>query len=149
MLKRYQFGFDIPALLLFLAVMAPNLIWFAVPAPQDILRVASVTPTVDRIGSVCQVAMIGSLLVLLRREREQCLLSPLKAASLACVLLYYVGWALYYTGLTVPLVVLLLTVPPCLSFLLFALDRKNAFALFFGAGFTVCHLVFAIANFII
>ena len=149
MLKRYQFGFDIPALLLFLAVMAPNLIWFAVPAPEDILRNMSVTPTVDRIGSVCQVAMIGSLLVLLRREREQRLLSPLKAASLTCVLLYYVGWALYYTGLTVPLVVLLLTVPPCLSFLLFALDRKNAFALFFGAGFSGCHLVFAIVNFII
>lgn len=148
MLKRYQFGFDIEAMLLFLAVMAPNLIWFAVPAPEDILRAASVTLTVDAIGSVCQAAMIGTLLVLLRREREPRLLSPLKAASLACVLLYYVGWALYYTGLTAPLVILLLTLPPCLSFLLFALDRKNALALFFGTGFTVCHLVFAIVNFV-
>ena len=70
MLKRYQFGFDIEAMLLFLAVMAPNLIWFAVPAPEDILRAASVTLTVDAIGSVCQAAMIGTLLVLLRREMK-------------------------------------------------------------------------------
>ncbi len=49
-LKQYRFGFDPWGLLLFLLVMLPNFIWFAVPAPDDILRVDSATPVVDAIG---------------------------------------------------------------------------------------------------
>ena len=45
--SRYRFGFDFWGLLLFLLVMAPSFIWFAVPAPNDILRAESVTPVVD------------------------------------------------------------------------------------------------------
>ena len=37
-MKKYRFGFEPWGLLLFLVVMLPNLIWFAVPAPNDILR---------------------------------------------------------------------------------------------------------------
>ena len=48
---RYRFGFDVWGLLLFLLVMLPNFIWFAVPAPNDILRTESVTPVVDVIAS--------------------------------------------------------------------------------------------------
>ena len=54
-LNQYRFGFDPWGLLLFLLVMLPNFIWFAVPAPNDILRADSVTPVVDAIGSVFQV----------------------------------------------------------------------------------------------
>jgi hypothetical protein len=47
LLKPYRFGFDIWGLLLFLLVMLPNFIWFAVPAPNDVLRAESVTPITD------------------------------------------------------------------------------------------------------
>ena len=56
--KKYKLGFDIWGLLLFLIVMIPNFVWFAVPAPNDVLRIESVTETVDTIGSICQVLMI-------------------------------------------------------------------------------------------
>ena len=42
---RYCKSFEIWGLLLFLIVMIPNFIWFAIPAPNDILRAESVTET--------------------------------------------------------------------------------------------------------
>ncbi len=53
MLKKYRLRFDIWGLLLFLIIMAPNFIWFAVPAPNDVLRTDSVTETLDTAASVC------------------------------------------------------------------------------------------------
>ena len=61
LLKQYRFGFDLSGLLLFLLVMLPNFIWFAVPAPNDVLRADSVTPVVDVIASVCQVLTVACL----------------------------------------------------------------------------------------
>ena len=62
--KNYRFGFDVGAAVLFAAIMLPNIYWFSVPAPNDILRGASVTPTIDTIGSVFQMLMIGLLCIL-------------------------------------------------------------------------------------
>lgn len=50
MLKRYKLSFEICGLLLFLIVMIPNFIWFAIPAPNDILRTKSITETVDTVA---------------------------------------------------------------------------------------------------
>ena len=107
-LQNYRFGFDPWGLLLFLLVMLPNFIWFAVPAPNDILRADSVTPVVDAIGSVFQVLTVACL----------------------CF------------------VILLLTLPPCLAFIIFAADRKNLPAILFATVFTVCHLIFRVVNFV-
>lgn len=63
MIKNYKFGVDIYSLLLFLIIMLPNFIWFAIPAPNDILRTDSVTPIVDAIGSFCQIFFIIALCV--------------------------------------------------------------------------------------
>ena len=45
--KKYRLGFDIWALVLFLSVMIPTIIWTFVPAPNDILRAESTTPVLD------------------------------------------------------------------------------------------------------
>ena len=60
-MKKYRFAFDPWGLLLFLLMMLPNFVWFAVPAPNDILRQESVTPVVDGIASVCQVLLAATL----------------------------------------------------------------------------------------
>ena len=62
MLKKYRMGFDVWGLIVFLIIMIPNFIWFAVPAPNDILRTESVTVAIDTIGSICQVLMIFALI---------------------------------------------------------------------------------------
>ena len=147
--EKYRFGFDIAGLILFLLVMAPTFIWLAVPAPNDVLRAESITPIVDTIGSVCQILFIACLCIIINKERSKLHFSPLVIASMICVMMYYVGWVLYYLGFTNPWVILLLTLPPCAAFILFAVDRKNLPAVVFATGFTICHLIYGIVNFII
>ena len=52
--KKYQLGFDLWAMLLFLATMIPTFIWYAIPAPNDILRADSATPIIDTVGAILQ-----------------------------------------------------------------------------------------------
>ena len=146
--NKYRFGFDVWGLILFLLVMFPNFIWFAVPAPNDVLRSESATPIIDIIASVCQVLTVACLCFVINKERNQLRFSPLVIAAIVCVAVYYAGWASYYLGIVNSLVIIILTIPPCLAFILFAADRKNIPAALFATVFVVCHLIFAMMNFI-
>lgn len=148
-MKQYKLTFDIWGLVLFLLIMLPNFIWFAVPAPNDILRVESATEFLDRIASGCQILFVAALCVVVNQERDALGLTRLIRGCIGCGLLYYAGWILYYLGFTNPPVILLLTVPPCLAFLFFAADRKNFAAMVPAMIFTVCHLIYGIVNFMI
>ncbi len=148
-MKNYKLGFDVWGLLLFLIIMLPNFIWFAVPAPNDILRADSVTEAIDIIASICQVLMVAVLCVIINKDNKKISISPLIIATIACCLLYFTSWIFYYIGITNAVVILGLTVPPCLAFLFFALDRKNMLAVIPISIFTVCHLIYGTVNFII
>lgn len=148
-MKKYRFGFDIWGAVIFLTVMIPNFIWFAVPAPNDILRKTSVTEVADIIGSVLQAVFVGSICFLINKERNALRLSPMIKAAAVCIVLYFAGWILYYNGLAGAGVIISLTLLPCLAFIFFALDRKNMIAVFSAAGFTVCHLIYGIVNYIL
>ncbi len=147
-MKKYRIAFDMWGLLLFLFIMVPNFIWFAVPAPNDILRGESATEFLDMIASVCQILFVAALCLVVNRKRGALRLSPLIYGCLGCGVLYYIGWGLYYLECTHPLVILLLTVLPCLAFLLFAIDRRNFVAVIPAAIFSVCHLIHGAVNFI-
>ena len=109
--KNYKICFDIWGLVvLFLVIMLPNFIWFAIPAPNDILRTDSVTPIVDAIGSFCQIYFIIALCILQRKNTPKIQVNSLIIMVTASVLLYFTGWILYYVGITNPLIILLLTV---------------------------------------
>lgn len=149
MLKKYRLHFDVCGLLLFLIIMAPNFIWFAVPAPNDVLRTDSVTETLDTVASVCQVLMLVVLCAVQNKKCEKIRVSPLIITVIACCLLYFISWAVYYTGIVNAAVILGLTVPPCLAFLVFAIDRKNHIAIVPVSIFTVCHIVYGTVNFIL
>ncbi len=148
MIKKYKIGFDIWGLLLFLIIMIPNIIWFAVPAPNDILRVNSITKAVDTVGSVCQVLMIILLCILIHKERNKTKLPLITAVVISC-LLYFVSWVFYYLGITNVFVILGLTIPPCLAFLFFAIARKNMIAIIPISVFAICHLIYATENLLI
>lgn len=147
--KKYKFGFDIWGLLLFLIIMTPNFIWFAVPAPNDILRADSVTGIFDTIASICQVLMIAMLCLLIKNDRQKMRITPLMIAAGICCLSYFASWIFYYSGTTNAIVILGLTLPPCLVFLFFAIDRKNLIAVIPISIFTVCHLIYGAVNFMI
>ena len=149
MVKRYKLSFEIWGLLLFLIIMIPNFIWFAIPAPNDILRAKSITETVDTVASVCQILMIVAICIIRNRESKKLCISPFIIMAAACYLLYVASWIAYYSGMTNVVVILGLTIPPCLAFLFFAIDRKNGIALIPISIFTICHLVYGAVNFII
>ena len=148
-LKNYKLGFDPWGLALFLIVMLPNFLWFAFPAPHDVLRGESVTPQIDAIAQAFQIAMAATLCVVVNITRDRPIKRGYLAAAAACAALYFTGWAVYYAGIVNPAVILTLCLAPCGAFLLFALGRKNIAALASAGGFAVCHLVFAVVNFII
>ena len=148
LLKKYTMGFDSFGLCLFAVIMLPNLWWMAHPAPNDVLRVESATPVVDMIGSLCQVAMVFGLCFIRRVNAKPLRLSPPLVAALACVLVYLAAWGCYYAGLTNTLVILLLTLVPCAAFILYLADRQNGIGLIPDALFTLCHVIFAIVNFL-
>lgn len=136
-------------LVLFLIVMIPNFIWFAVPAPNDILRNESVTALVDTIGSICQVLFVSFLCVIINKEKNKLHFSPLIILTVICIILYFTGWILYYNGITNSLVIIILTLSPCLAFIFFALDKKNIIAVVPAVCFTICHLIYGVVNFVL
>lgn len=129
--------------------MIPNLIWFAIPAPNDILRAESVTETVDTVASVCQILMIAVLCFRVNREYRKKHITPFIIIVIGCCLVYYFSWIVYYNSIVNAIVILGLTIPPCFAFLFFAIDRKNVIALIPISIFTICHLIYGVVNFII
>ncbi len=148
-LKEYKFGFNIYGLLLFLIIMIPNFIWFAVPAPNDVLRAESVTEVIDTIASVCQVMMVIALCVFVNVKSHKFHITPLIILAIICCLIYFASWVGYYSGTVNTGVILGLTIPPCLAFLFFAIDRKNMIAVVPISIFLICHLTYGIVNFIV
>ena len=146
--KNYRLGFDLWGLALFLVVMLPNFVWFALPSPNDILRQESVTPLVDSVAQVFQIAIAAALCAVLNTTRDKPMKRGYQVGTATCVVLYFTGWAAYYAGIVNAPVILDLCLAPCGAFLLFALARKNAPALVSGSIFALCHLIFAVKNFL-
>ena len=101
------------------------------------------------IGSVFQVLMIATLCTLKNKESKKIRLTPCIIITAVCYLLYITGWIFYYCGITGKSIILVLTLAPCLAFLFFAIDRKNRIAIIPVSGFTLCHLVYSVVNFVI
>lgn len=149
MWKKYKMGFDIWGLIFFLIIMLPNFIWFAVPAPNDILRTESVTAVIDTIGSICQVLMIFTLCVFINSERNKLRFTKTIIAVICCCVIYFLSWIFYYWGMTNTVVILGLTIPPCMAFLFFAIDRRNYISIIPISIFTICHFLYGFVNYII
>lgn len=116
MLKKYKLSFEIWGLLLFLIIMIPNFVWFAIPAPNDILRAKSITEIIDAVASVCQVLMVIALCIFRNKESKKLCATPFITISAGCCLLYFISWIVYYNGIVDAVVILGLTIPPCLAY---------------------------------
>ena len=147
--KNYKLGFNPWGLALFLLIMLPNFVWFAFPAPNDVLRSESVTPLADSAAQVFQIVMAAALCAVVDTAGDRPLKRGYRAGTAVCVALYFAGWVAYYAGITNAAVILDLCLAPCGAFLLFALGRKNGIALVSAAAFAVCHLIYAVVNFLI
>ena len=123
-LKEYKFGFNIYGLLLFLIIMIPNFIWFAAPAPNDVLRTESVTEVIDTIASVCQILMVIVLCIFVNIKNHKFHITPLIIFVIICCLIYFASWVSYYAGVVNTGVILGLTISPCLALCFLLLIEK-------------------------
>ena len=87
--KNYSFGLEAWGLALFLPIMLPNFVWFALPAPNDVLRAESITPIIDAIASIAQVMSIVELCIIVRKDSEKPVFNALSAAAGVFCALYY------------------------------------------------------------
>lgn len=104
---------------------------------------------VDAIASICQVLMVITLCIFVNRRSCKLRITPLIITVMICCLLYFVSWIGYYFGIVNAVIILGLTIPPCLAFLFFAIDRRNMIAVVPISIFLLCHLTYGIFNFII
>ncbi len=133
--------FNIYGLLLFFIIMIPNFIWFVIKAPNDILRVESVTPILDLIASIFQIIMI--VFLCFSKDAN----NKFNISSIISVILYFICWILYYLSITNNLVIIGLCLFPCLSFLFYEIKIKNWIAMIPTIVFTILHLIYGIINF--
>lgn len=147
MKHHYRIRVDVPGLILFCMIMAPNLIWFFHPAPADVLRQPSVTPGLDQIASVVQAVFVATL-CLLKSDRVGRLPAVLWGGVAVCTAGYFAAWSCYFGGLVHPALLLALCILPCLALLLYAAGRRNWAAACLGLVFGALHTAYGICNFL-
>ncbi len=148
-IKKYKFGFNISAVVIFALIMLPNIVWFFVPAKNDILRNETSTQVLDVFVTIFQITMLAVLCVIENVNANKIKISPFIILSATFGLIYYVCWILYYNGIVHETVLLGLCIFPCCSFLFYGIDRKNYIALVPISVFAVLHLVSTVINFLI
>lgn len=136
--KNYKIAFNFSAAALFALIMLPNIIWSFVPSQNDVLRNPSCTQILDIFMSVFQYVMIAALCIIKNKNCKKFAFSSLIICSVVFVALYYVCWILYYCGIIGGVILIGLCVFPCCAFLLYAVDRKNYFALIPALVFLFC-----------
>lgn len=146
-IRDYKFGFNISALILFAIIMLPNIIWSFVPAGNDILRAETTTRVLDIFATAFQVVMIAALCILRNKNAEKPNFSPFLIACAVSCAFYCICWILYYCAVVHITVIIGLCVFPCISFTLFAIDRKNYIALIPTVIFAILHFTSTAINF--
>lgn len=134
--------FNIYGLLLFMLIMIPNFIWFMIEAPNDILRIESITPTMDLIASVFQVIMLICLCFSNNKNNK------IGISSVVSLILYFTCWILYYLGMTNNIIIIGLCLLPCLSFLVYEIKIKNWIAIIPTIVFAILHLLYGVINYV-
>lgn len=146
----YKFGFDYRVLILFAVIMIPNIIWFIIPAPNDVLRIESVIPTIDMIASISQVTMLIILIFVLNRNfKEFEFKNPLVLLCTIVTALYLLSWVLYYLGISTNVVILVMMILPCLAFIFYGIYVQNYISLIPSSIFLVSHFIFGLVNFVL
>ena len=148
-IRKYKIGFDILGLLLFLIIMIPNFIWFAVPTSNDILRNKSIPPVIDMFASIFQVIMVIALCIIKNKHCQKSMKKIWFKLIIVSIIIYFAGWILYYIGIVNALVILDLCIAPCAAFMLLSIARKNIFAFILSIIFMICHALYGIINFIV
>ena len=148
-IRKYKLAFDILGLLLFLIIMIPNFIWFLFPTSNDILRNESITPIIDMLALIFQVILVIALCTIINKQGQKPMKKTWFKWIISAIIIYFVGWILYYIGIVNAVIILDLCIAPCVAFILLSIARKNIIALISSIIFMICHVLYGIINFIV
>ena len=147
-LKNYKFGINYLALLIFVLIMIPNLLWMAFPAPYDVLSRQDGAVWLEILVKILQPLMVGSLICLQNREFRK----PVKARIFVGICLsyfvYMIGWGFYYLGFSGPVVILTLCIAPSCCFMLEAWGRKYGPGYVLSLLFLIFHTLWGVITFL-
>lgn len=146
--RSYRFKVDVGAVVLCAFALLPTLLWWIQPVSVRELGNVSCTPVVDDIGMAFQSVMMAALCLLDNRQAQYRLDCMVRSGVVGMLLLYYTAWVFVYIGVFDALIVLLLSFPPCMAFVLYAWGRRNGLALLSSVAFLCCHVFSCIVNFI-
>lgn len=144
--QRCKIGLNLYGVLLFVAIMLPNVVWAFVPAEKDVLRAESVTPALDVAASVFQFLTVAAVAVIVygtfKSGKIPFMIALIPAAA------YYVCWVVYYFATPCGALLVFMAVLPCLALILYAWFEKNYAGAAFGAVFMILHIVSTCLNFL-
>ena len=146
-IKNYRFGFEFCGFILSLAILLPSVIWYFIPAPNDVLRSADSIFALGMTAAVLRgLAMLTSSF-LVNLDSRELKFNPAAFLIFAFGAIYYIGWFLYYAGFANVFTLTLLAVSPVVMLASLAVDRKNIFSLVLSASFAVVHIVCIVLGF--
>lgn len=139
--KNYKLGMDFWALLLYLAIMLPNVIYLCLgnEDPGGGVRALEI------VSIVFEILSVAAMLFVIRKERtKKGFFDSLYLTSALFLALYYVAWIFCFLNRLNLAVLLFLAVCPCAAMLLFELERRNVIALAATGLFTIFHVLAAL-----
>lgn len=146
-IKNYRLGFEFCGFILSLAILLPSVIWYFIPAPNDVLRSADSIFALGMTAAVLRglTMLTSSFLINLDSRELKFNIASFLIFSFGAI--YYIGWFLYYAGFANAFTLTLLAVSPVIMLASLAVDRKNIFALVMSASFAVVHIVCIVIGF--
>lgn len=146
-IKNYRLGFEFCGFILSLAILLPSVIWYFVPAPNDILRSADAIFSLGMVAAVLRGLTMLTSSFLVNLDSRELRFNPAAFLIFAFGAIYYIGWFFYYAGFANAFVLTLLAVSPVVMLASLAVDRKNVFALVLSASFAAVHIACIVLGF--
>lgn len=143
---KYRLGFDVWALMLFIIIMIPNVLWFVSPEQAPLTSESLALHWIERIASIAQVVLIGTLCFIINELREIPMNKWSTTSVCVMIALYSLGWGFYYGEVINLLTILTLSVTPGVAFLIFSIARKNIIAALSSVVFLTCHVIASVGN---
>ncbi len=141
-IRNYRPGFELSAFVLSIAILLPNLIWYFIPAPTDLLRNnVSFTSPLGVASTVLRLLAMLTAILLINLESREPHFGVGSIIVLAFGGMYYVGWLLYYMSVAGYVAVVFVTLPAIVMLTTLAIDRSNLFSLLFCIAYGCVHAV--------
>lgn len=148
-MKNYRIGFSVLGLAAVSLVMLPNLVFLFITPPINPLNhneagfwLWNLLENVGRFGMMITLCIIVNRIPMRKK-------SLLDFSALISLMIYFVLWGFYFSGITNGMMLTGMALFPSIFFLLAAWKLRNALAFFFAALFALTHIMITASNFLL